>query len=164
MSGIVSGLIGGAVALAITAAVSRRVGRGGEPGSLKFGFAMWALAALCGALSALPAYAIAAQGINEPSNLTAALILVIGFGIATIYAVGEALFVYGSYDEDQITFSTPWTGTKSCTWKDLEEAEYSANWSWYVLSFNNGRKIRLSKFLIGHQSALEAGGLVEDET
>lgn len=81
--------------------------------------------------------------------------LLVGFGSGAIYCFGEAAFVRGSFDEEGITFSTPWTGLKQEKWKDLSSVESNDGCAWYTLTFRSGKKIRLSRYLDGHLSALE---------
>ena len=153
MSGVISGLIGGAIAVAVTAYVSRKVGRSGEPGQLRFGGFMWILGFGCLALALLPV-ALTVWG-GDDKELVAKLLLFIGFGTGTIYCFGEVAFVHGTFDEEGIYFSTPWTGKKREKWADLVSIELNDWCSWYTLTFSSGSKIRLSRYLEGHLSALE---------
>lgn len=152
MSAVISGLVGGAIAVALTTYVARRVGRNAAPGQLRFGMFMWVLAVACLALSLLP---IAITLLGNDKDLWAKIALFIGFGVGAIYCFGEAAFVKGSFNEQGISFSTPWTGAKRERWSDLESNDWM---SWYTLTFRSGSKIRLSRYLSGHLSALEMVG------
>lgn len=153
MSGIVSGLIGGAIAAALTAYIAKSVGKTGAPGQLRFGTFMWILAVACLALALFPVALTLFWGHDK--ELLAKVILFVGFGAGAVYSFWEAAFVRGTFDEEGIVFSTPWTGLKREKWKDLISVELNAWCSWYTLTFRSRNKIRLSRYLGGHLSALE---------
>jgi hypothetical protein len=152
MSAVISGLIGGAVAVALTTYVARRVGKATVPGRLGFGTFMWILAVACLCLSLVP---IAMTLLGDNRDLWAKAALFVGFGLGAVYCFGEAAFVRGNFDGEGISFSTPWTGLKTEKWKNLESVELNDWASWYTLIFKSGSKIRLSRYLGGHLSALE---------
>src|SRR5690606_16137656 len=152
MSAVISGLVGGAIAVVLTTYVARRVGRRAAPGQLRFGMFMWVLGVGCVAMSLLP---IAMTLLGNDKDLWAKIVLFFGFGVGAIYCFGEAAFVKGSFDEEGISFSTPWTGAKRERWCDLESVELNDWAGWYTLAFKSGSKIRLSRYLSGHLSALE---------
>ena len=156
MSAIISGLIGGAIAAALTSYVARRVGKGTVPGQLRFGLLMWILAVACLGFSLLP---IVITVLGNDGDFGAKAALTIGFGVGAFYCFGEAAFVRGNFDSERISYSTPWTGSKSETWKDLESVTLNEWASWYTLTFKSGSKIRLSRYLSGHMSALEFAGV-----
>ncbi len=153
MSSIISGLIGGVVAVALTAYIAKQVGKAGVPGQLRFGAFMWILAVACLALALLPVALTLFW--NHDNEFWAKVALFVGFGLGAVYCFGEAAFVRGAFNEEGIVFSTPWTGLKTEKWKDLESVELNGWCSWYTLSFRSGNKIRLSRYLGGHLSALE---------
>jgi hypothetical protein len=152
MSAIVSGLIGGAIAVAVTAYISGRVGKSSVPGSLRFGGFMWAVGIACLALALLP---IIMTVLGNNKEFWAKVGLFVGFGTGAVYCFGEVAFVHGEYDADGISFSTPWTGKKREKWSDLAAVELNSWFSWYTLTLKSGAKIRLSRYLGGHLSALE---------
>ncbi|NCT83312.1 MAG: hypothetical protein GXC94_09230 [Comamonadaceae bacterium] len=154
MSVIVSGLIGGAIAAALTTYIAKKAGKAGDAGSLHFGTFLWGVAFACLGLAILPV-AIALFAVDHSALWTKA-IAVIGFGVGAIYCFAEAAFVKGSFDSDEITFSTPWSGRKQGKWQDLQSVQYNDWANWYTLRFGSGTTIRLSRFLSGHLSALEA--------
>lgn len=156
MSAVISGLIGGAIAVALTTYVARRVGKATVPGKLRFGLVMWILALACLGLSLLP---IVMTVLGNDKDFWAKVALFIGFGVGAFYCFGEATFVRGTFDSERISYSTPWTGSKSETWKELESVELNDWAGWYTLTFKSGSKIRLSRFLSGHMSALELAGI-----
>lgn len=154
MSSVISGLIGGAIAVALTTYIAKKVGKSGQPGQLRFGPFMWVLAVACLALALLPIVITLHSGHDK--ELWAKVALFAGFGAGAIYCFGEAAFVRGSFDGQGIRFSTPWTGKKQEKWRDLASIEFNDWCSWYTLTFKSGAKIRLSRYLSGHLSALEA--------
>lgn len=153
MSAVINGLIGGAIAMVLTTYVSRRVGKATVSGQLRFGMFMWILAVACLGLSLL-LIAVTMLGNNKDFWAKAALSIVAGAG--ALYCFGEAAFVRGEFDDERITFSTPWTGSKTETWMDLKSATLNDWAGWYTLTFKSGTKIRLSRYLSGHISALES--------
>ena len=154
MSGIIGGLVGGVIAAGLTAWIASRVGKGGRPGQLRYGAFMWGLAVVSLVFALLPVVVSLHRG--DSSEFWAKTVLFVGFGVGAIYCFGEVAFVKGEFDEEGIVFHTPWTGTKRERWEDLVSAEPNAWLSWYTLTFASGRKVRLSTFLTGHLSALEA--------
>jgi len=153
MISIISGIIGGAIALMLTVYIAKQVGKAGAPGQLRFNNFMWTLAVACLALTLFPIALTLFW--DHDKDLWAKIGLCIGFGLGAIYCFGEAAFVHGSFDQKGIVFSTPWSGLKQEKWKDLLSVELNDMCSWYTLTFKSGKKIRLSRYLSGHISALE---------
>lgn len=137
----------------LTAYVAKRVGKSAAPGKLNYGVFMWGLALACLLFSLFPIAITLFWGHDK--DFWAKVALLIGFGLSAIYCFGEAAFVRGSFDQDGIAFLTPWTGLKREEWKDLVSVELNDWCSWYTLTFKSGKKIRLSRYLGGHLSALE---------
>lgn len=154
MSSIVSGLIGGVVAVALTSYIANRVGKSGEKGQLSFGPFLWGLAFACLAFSLFP-LAFILLG-DHHKEFWAKFGLFVGFGAGAIYCFGEVIFVRGRFDDHEIHFSTPWTGQKDERWCDLVSVQENDWCNWYTLTFKSGAKIRFSRYLSGHLSALEA--------
>ena len=152
MSAVVSGLIGGVVAALLTTYVAKRVGKAGAPGQLKYGPFLWVLGVACLGFALLPILSTLAGHNRE---FWAKFALTICFGLGGLYCLAEAALVRGSFNDEGIVFSTPWTGLKDERWKDLTAVEFNAWCYWYVLTFKSGKKIRLSQYLGGHVSALE---------
>jgi hypothetical protein len=152
LTSVITGLIGGLIAVVLTAVIAKRVGKAKVPGQLKFGAFMWILALCCLAFAFLP---IASTVIGHDKDFWYKVALVVGFGAGAVYCFGEAAFVHGTFDEEGIAFSTPWTGAKQERWVDLESVKFNDWCSWYTLRFKSGKTIRLSSYLSGHLSALE---------
>lgn len=159
MSAVVSGLLGGVIAAALTAYIAKRVGRSGPPGELRFGASLWILAAACLAFAILPI--VMTLFLGHDKEFWAKVGLFVGFFLGAVYCFGEAAFVRGRYDNDGIEFYSPWTGHKSAKWDDLESVRLNDWCGWYTLTFRSGKKVRLSRFLIGHRSALDAANKQE---
>lgn len=154
MSGVVSGLIGGVIAVALTTYIAKRVGRSGQPGQLRFGPFMWGLGVVCLVFAIFPIAVTLLAGHDR--DFWAKIGLFVGFGGGGIYCLLEVALVRGSFNEEGIHFTTPWTGTKNEKWCDLVSLELNDWCSWYTFTFRSGAKIRLSRYLNGHLSALEA--------
>ncbi|MBE5315172.1 MAG: hypothetical protein H4O13_07195 [Xanthomonadales bacterium] len=153
MSAIVSGIVGGVVSVIVGAYIAKRVGRSATPGQLRYGSFMWALGLACLAFALLPVGITVLSGHDKEFWAKAALF--VGFGFGAVYCFGEAAFVRGAFDDQRLTFSTPWTGTKNEYWKGLLSIEFNGACSWYLLRFKSGKKVRFSTYLSGHVSALE---------
>ena len=80
--------------------------------------------------------------------------MIVGFGSGAGYCFAEYFLTRGRYDDNGIDFSTPWSGRKSELWSDLRGVEWSAQMSWYVLTFRSGNTIRISTMLGGHSGLL----------
>jgi len=113
---------------------------------------MWILAVACLAFALLM---VVVTVLDSDKELLVKVALCVGFGAGAFYCFGEAGFVRGSFDREGISYSTPWTGSKNEAWKDLESVALNDWAGWYTLTFKSGRKIRLSRYLGGHVSALE---------
>ncbi|WP_428772210.1 hypothetical protein [Vibrio sp.] len=148
---IISGLLGAIVAVYMTAYISKQAGES-EAGQLRYTKFMWGLAITCLLLALLP---IGLTLAGHHKELWAKVSLFVGFGSGAIYCFGEAKFVHGSFDQEGIIFSTPWTGLKKEKWANISSIKLSDMCGWYILTFKSGNKIRLSKYLSGHKSALE---------
>lgn len=149
---IISGLLGGVTAVYLTIYISKQVGKSTATNQLHFTKFMWGLAITCLLLALFP---IGLTLAGHEKELWAKVSLFIGFGAGAIYCFGEARFVRGSFDSKGIEFYTPWTGVKKEKWNDLISIEVNDLCSWHTLTFKSGKKIRLSKYLAGHHSALE---------
>lgn len=152
MRPVISGLIGGLIAVLLTAYIANRVGKGGEPGTLRYSGFMWGLASACLIFAFLPLVATVA---GNDKDFWAKAALFVGFGFGAAYCFGEAALVRGSFDEEGIRFHTPWTGTKCERWANLRSVEFVGACSWYTLTFASGKRVRLSQYLHGHLAAIE---------
>ena len=123
-----------------------------KKGNLKYGMPMKFLGIICFIVSAVPLYVLLAQNyqVDKPGETTALIGLAVGFGLGAIYFVTESFFVFGNYDCNKIEFFSPWTGTKTQDFKNLDYCSLNPFCGYYVLKFKDGTKIRLSTQLSGH--------------
>ena len=149
---IITGLLGGAIAVFLTVYISKKVGESAKAGQLHFTKFMCSLGVGCLLIALLP---IGLTLLGHDKEFWAKVFLFVGFGVGAIYCIGEFLFVRGSFDREGIEFFTPWTGLKKEVWTDLTSMELNDTCSWYTLTFKSGKKIRLSKYLAGHYSAVK---------
>lgn len=156
ITSVVTGLIGGAIAVVLTAYIAKRVGSSGQPGQLRFGPFMWGLGVAAVAFAIFPIAITLLAGHDR--DFWAKVLIFVGSSIGGIYCFLEAALVRGSFNEEGIRFVTPWTGEKQEKWSDLVSVELNEGCNWYILTFKNGVKIRLSRYLNGHFSALKASG------
>jgi len=154
-SGLIGGIVGGVVSIILCGFVSSKISHKSNDGQLKFGIIISSLFWLCLAIVLICLYALVFTDINYDRDLFPIIGLIIGFGLGAVYSFGEAYKVCGSFDIDSISFHTPWTGSKSEKWSDLESAKFNSTANWYTLTFNSGAKIRLSALLTGHGLVLD---------
>ena len=146
------GIITGIVTVSVITYFTRKSLYAAQEGELKFGLFMKGLGLACLLFSVGPFIVLVTESyqVQKPGETTALIGLTIGFGIAAIYTLAEAFLVKGSYNETSIQFSTPWTGSKSEKWDDLESVDFNGWCYWYVLKFKSGKVVRLSSYLGGH--------------
>ena len=157
--GIVSGIIGGVIATVLIPYIARRVGTANVPGQLGYGPLAWILAFCFLAMAIFPIAMTLFW--NHHQQFWAKAGLSIGFGIAAICSFAEAALVRGHYDDKELTLYTPWTGLKRGSWTDLKSIQRNDWGGWYSLTFRDGTRIRLSRLLGGHLSALQKAGVRE---
>lgn len=146
-----------AVTLGIATYAIKKATYATKEGELRFGAFMKVLGLICVAFSVIPFYVLLTgkYDVEKPGETPALIGLIIGFGFAAVFILAEALLVKGSYNHHSITFSTPWSGTKTERWEDLESIKFSGTFSWYLLKFKSGKVMRLSSFLNGHGHLLD---------
>lgn len=156
-SSIISGLIAGLLAVVICTLVAKAARRKNTNDELKHGPLIFILAFACMAFSIFAAWVfVFDEDVHEQSSeLVAVLLLFFGFGMAAIACFAEYFKVSGTFDSNNISFYTPWTGFKKETWEDLVAAKFNGSMYWYTLEFKSGKKIRLSAYLLGHGEVLE---------
>ena len=67
----------------------------------------------------------------------------------SIYLTIDVFTTHCKYDNNEIEFYSLWNGNRKLFWKDLQQIQFSENMKWYILTFNEKKKIRLSLYLIG---------------
>lgn len=150
-------LLTGAVTVGIATYAIKKATYATKEGELRFGAFMKILGLMCVAFSVIPLYVLLTGNYDtDKSSEARALIgIIISFGFAAAFILAEALLAKGSYNHHSIIFSTPWSGTKTERWEDLESIKFSGTCSWYLLKFKSGKVIRLSSFLNGHGHLLD---------
>jgi hypothetical protein len=151
------GLITGAVIIFVVTYATKKATFAAQEGELKFGLFIKGLGMICLLFSVVPFIVLLTGNyqVDKTGETTALIGLTIGFGIGAFYTLAEGFLVKGSYDEDLIKFSTPWTGKKAEKWDGLESIHFNYWCYWYVLKFRNGKIVRLSSYLGGHGFLLE---------
>lgn len=152
------GIIASALTVGLTTYAINSARHSVQKGQLKYGLIIKGLGIVCliCCLGPLWVYLTDNYQVNKPGQATALIGLTIGFGFFAICSIAEGFFVKGNYDESSITFSTPWTGRKSCHWRDLESVTLNILCDWYVLKFKDGNTIRISSYLGGNGYLLDS--------
>jgi len=83
------------------------------------------------------------------SQTVSLILLIIFFTASSLYLLAEVLFTKGRFDEEGIYFQSIWGGKREKKWKDLISIDSNDTLSWYILTFKDGEKIRISYFLGG---------------
>ncbi len=151
-----AGIIGGLIAAALIAFFSKKERKGSVYGEIKHGYVPIIVAT--GALLAILGLVFLGYVTKVWENISDVLILlpiVLVFLVVASYSLLEYFKVKGTFDENSITFSTPWNGKKVLSWNDFEKVEVSDLAGWYVLKFKSDEKIRLSKILNGYGDVLD---------
>lgn len=147
------GIIGAFVAILLLAYASRRAAFAGPPGQLRYGTIPRVLGVLLATMTLCLAYVMI---FVEHAGHTVALALLTGaFGAGAIYMLAEVLRTRGKFDPAGIELETPWSGRKAQRFSDLVAARFDRAMNQYVLTFQDGTKIRLSNLLEGHGGVLE---------
>ena len=154
---ISSGLIGGISALFICLIAGTLAKKKRTNGELKQSLLIFFLAqaSLLFVLFAVWAFFYDEGVQTDATEIFSVVALFVGFGVGAIYFFGEYYRVKGKFDNDQITYHTPWTGTKVELWQDLTSAKFNKWMYWYSLTFKSGKKIRISYYMLGHNEVVE---------
>ncbi|MEM1262518.1 MAG: hypothetical protein AAGH76_08980 [Pseudomonadota bacterium] len=153
----ISGLIGAVVAGVLVAVVTKKLRNEPGDGTLRYGMTiLWVgVGSAALALFAVSAFFIDNDVWTDRGEFIAVVCLLVGFGAAAVYSLGEFFFVRGRYDDQGITLRTPWSGRKIGMWRDLKKVTHNTSMSWYMLEFSSGTVIRLSQFLRGHGAVVD---------
>lgn len=154
---IISGIIGGIIAAILVPYIIRRSRQSSIDGLLVFGDIILAIGCVCLAFVVLSmlAFFYDADAWEKTSELFSIIGIFVGFGACAYYLLSEYFVTSGEFDQDGITFRTPWSGSKKEKWDDLVTAKFNPTHGWYVLGFRNGVIIRLSPLLLGHRGVLK---------
>ena len=85
----------------------------------------------------------------ERSQLTTMGILFGAFVAAGVAMVLEFHRVRAEWTDVELTFTSPWGGTRRLRWTDLKDVQYSHSAGWFVVRGQDGTKVRLGQFLGG---------------
>jgi hypothetical protein len=86
----------------------------------------------------------------DHSQLTgAAGISCAAFIAGSVAMVVDFMRVRAEWTDTELTFSSPWGGTRKLRWTDVAEVTYSHSSGWFVVRGQDGTKVRLSQFLGG---------------
>ena len=148
----------GLVSIIVIVYLSVQASYSAKKGELRFGFFIKTIGLICLFISGVFLFIFFTKNydVKKSGETIAFLGLIVGFGIPALYILLDAFFVKGSYDQESIFFSTPWTGKKKEKWNDLKSVTYNSSCSWYVLKFNNGKVIRISSYLGGSGYLMES--------
>ena len=75
--------------------------------------------------------------------------------VFSIYVTFDTFTTYLKYNKEKIIFYSLWNGKREFLWNDLNRIQFSENAKWYILTFNNKDKIRLSLYLVGSTFIVE---------
>ncbi|MEM1262517.1 MAG: hypothetical protein AAGH76_08975 [Pseudomonadota bacterium] len=145
------------VVLAMAAAIMVNRRSQSDDGTLRYGIGYL----LLGSSSLVMAGFAIGMGLTDDDiwidtiELVSVLGLIVIFGAAAIYLLGEYFLVRGTYDMTGISLHTPWKGTKHGRWSDLVSVRHNTNLSLHELNFRDGTQIRLSQFVAGHSGVVE---------
>jgi hypothetical protein len=92
---------------------------------------------------------------HQLSQTFSLIALVIFFTLSSVYLTFEVIFVKGYFDDDGIWFESFWEGRRFQRWENMVFFDKNDLFSWYILEFEDGTKIRLSYFLGGVNNLLE---------
>ena len=150
---MISGAIGGIVAVLLMTYLSKRSARTGEPGQLKYGWFLKGMGIFCALVTGGLTYVILFT--DHRGQYVSLTCLILLFGLSAVYLLGEGFGTHGRFDAEGIEYRTPWSGHKAQEWSNLREVHFSEAMKWYVLTFADGTKIRISNVVHGHGPLLE---------
>ena len=76
-------------------------------------------------------------------------ILILSFGMGSIACFLEFKITLGDYNNDSISFCTPWSKCKKYKWSDITKVTYSDSMQWYLFHCKDGKIMRFSSYLTG---------------
>jgi hypothetical protein len=77
------------------------------------------------------------------------IFLVLSFLIFSIYLSIDTFTTFLTYNKEKIIFYSIWNGKRKFFWNDVTRIQFHYEWKWYILTFKNKDKIRLSLYLRG---------------
>jgi hypothetical protein len=141
------------VAVALISYLASRAARSELDGELRYGAFITILGSIT-ALAMLGVLYVLAFVNHGGQYVPIALITAFCAG-ATAYFFAEGHFTRGTYDAKGICFQTLWTGRKEKSWHELRALRFNASMGWYLLTFDDGVKMRIPRLLNGHALLLK---------
>ena len=92
---------------------------------------------------------------NEIGQYISIGLLIISFGVGSVACFLEFKITLGDYNDEEISFCTPWTKCKQCKWLEIDKITYSDSMSWYVFHCKGDIKMRFSSYLTGIDEFIE---------
>jgi hypothetical protein len=150
---VISSVIGGVITVVLLSYMSHRASLSGGDGRLYHGAILKAFAWTM-ALAAL-GFAYVMVFTDHHGQYVALSLLTGAFGLGGSCMLADAYFAKGTFDRTGIAFETPWTGKKIQKWSELTTVTFNSQMKWYVLTFADGTKMRISNLMHGHGAVLE---------
>ena len=116
-------------------------------GKLYFGNIILYLTLVCSIISIFMMWVLFYTDHNGQE--TPILFLIGMFGLLSIYLWLEYIFTRGYFDDEGIKFRSFWGGRRYYPWQRMQAATFNSTAGWYILSFDDGQKIRISAYLHG---------------
>lgn len=143
-----TGIFGALAAYFIVRILSRRISAGAGDGSLAYSSivlaAGWLLIIFATILAMSMFYGPSAAP-DVPRSVAMGVL-----ALAGVFLLFQGVLSRGWFDASGIRFRTPFGGKVDELWRDLRSVHYNGRVGWYVLTFKDGKKIRLSKLLCGY--------------
>lgn len=150
---IVGGVIAGLLTFAILRFGLRSAMGKTTHGQLYFGGFMAAIAIVC---SLIVLGMVAVLFLVEHGGQDIAILSLIGmFGVFAAYGWAELFGTRGEFDDSGIRFQSLVGGKRRFSWGELRSIRYSDSMHWYVMTFRNRQKIRVSVYMHGIRELLE---------
>lgn len=120
-----------------------------EEGKLKPRTLLAIFGILCAGFALLIIYGYFSGRFEDEESVWWLIGLEVCLWTGAIFLIGEGYLVKGSFDEENLEFYTPWTGTKKENWSSLVKVNHHVYNAYYALHFDNGTLIRVSDTLVG---------------
>ena len=125
----------------------------GDLGKLYYGNAMLVYALFASAvLGVLVCVLMFVKPVGAGVIAMLPLIAAAGFFTASCWA--QLFWTRGVFDHESICFQSIWKGRRFYNWSQLNNIEFDPDMDWHVLFFDDGKKIRISKYMKGRRELL----------
>lgn len=136
--------------------ISRGISKASEAeteGKLFFGGLLFGLALVSGLVTLLMIWVL--FFVEHGGQEVPILFLISMFGSSAVYCWLEYVWTKGFINNEGLGFQSIWQGRRYYTWQELVSVKYNNSCYWYVLTFKNGKKVRISVYLHGFIDVLE---------